>query len=103
MVLEPVLCRTCQSINVGRHGRSAEGKPRYRCYNPDCQRCTFILNYSYQGRLPEVKQQILDMAVNGSGIRDTARVLQISPSTGITELKKSPRAKGGQRVPTVST
>jgi transposase-like protein len=54
------------------------------------------LNYSYQGRLPEVKQQILDMAVNGSGIRDTARVLQISPSTVIAELKKSPRAKGGQ-------
>jgi insertion element IS1 protein InsB len=103
MVLEPVLCPTCQSINVVRHGRSAEGKPRYRCYNPDCQRCTFILNYSYQGRLPEVKQQILDMAVNGSGIRDTARVLQISPSTVIAELKKSPRAKGGQRVSTVST
>jgi transposase-like protein len=95
MVLEPVLCPTCQSINVGRHGRSAEGKPRYRCYNPDCQSCTFILNYSYQGRLPEVKQQIVDMAVNGSGIRDTARVLQISPSTVIAELKKSARAKGG--------
>jgi len=92
MVLEPVLCPTCQSINVGRHGRSAEGKPRYRCYNPDCQRCTFILNYSYQGRLPEVKQQILDMAVNGSGIRDTARVLQISPSTVIAELKKKPQS-----------
>jgi insertion element IS1 protein InsB len=103
MVLEPVLCPTCQSIDVGRHGHSAEGKPRYRCYNRDCQRCTFILNYSYQGRLPEVKQQILDMAVNGSGIRDTARVLQISPSTVIAELKKSPRAKGGQRVSTVST
>jgi transposase-like protein len=61
------------------------------------------LNYSYQGRLPEVKQQILDMAVNGSGIRDTARVLQISPSTVIAELKKSPRAKGAQRVSIVST
>jgi hypothetical protein len=28
MVLEPVLCPTCQSINVGRHGHSAEGKAR---------------------------------------------------------------------------
>jgi insertion element IS1 protein InsB len=63
MVLEPVLCPSCQSIDVGRHGHTGEGKPRYRCYNPDCQRCTFILNYSYQGRLPEVKQRILDMAV----------------------------------------
>jgi insertion element IS1 protein InsB len=96
MVLEPVLCPTCQSIDVGRHGHSAEGKPRYRCYNPDCQRCTFILNYSYQGRLPEVKQRIVEMALNGSGIRDTARVLKISPSTVIEELKKRAKPKGSQ-------
>lgn len=29
-----------------------------------------------------------DMAVNGSGIRDTARVLQISPTTGTRRVKK---------------
>ncbi len=29
------------------------------------------------------------MAMNGSGIRDTARVLQISPTTVIEELKKT--------------
>ncbi|MCY7394120.1 MAG: hypothetical protein LH647_22275 [Leptolyngbyaceae cyanobacterium CAN_BIN12] len=40
------------------------------------------------GYLPEVKQQIVYMAVNGSGIRDTARVLKISPTTVIEELKK---------------
>ena len=40
------------------------------------------------GYLPEVKQQIVDMAVNGSGIRDTARVLKISPTTVIEALKK---------------
>ena len=32
------------------------------------------------------------MAVNGSGIRDTARVLHISPSTVIHELKKTESA-----------
>ena len=32
------------------------------------------------------------MAVNGSGIRDTARVLRISPTTVIAVLKKSRRA-----------
>jgi transposase-like protein len=61
-------------------------KPRYKCRNPDCKRCTFILNYTYQGHLPEVKQQICDMALNGSGICDTARVLRISPSTVIAEF-----------------
>ncbi|NMF59602.1 hypothetical protein HC246_16650 [Pseudanabaena yagii GIHE-NHR1] len=29
------------------------------------------------------------MAINGSGIRDTSRVLGISPTTVINELKKS--------------
>jgi transposase-like protein len=38
--------------------------------------------------LPEVKKQIIDMALNGSGIRDTVRVLEISPTTVISQLKK---------------
>jgi transposase-like protein len=35
-----------------------------------------------------VKQQITDMAVNGSGMRDPARVLKISRNTVTEELKK---------------
>jgi transposase-like protein len=46
------------------------------------------LEYSYAGQSPEVKQQIVDMALNASGIRDTARVLHISPNTVLAELKK---------------
>jgi insertion element IS1 protein InsB len=49
---------------------------------------SFVLEYSYRGCLPNVKQQIGEMAINGSGIRDTARVLKISPTTVIEELKK---------------
>jgi hypothetical protein len=30
----------------------------------------------------------VDMSLNGSGIRDTARVLKISPTTVINTLKK---------------
>jgi transposase-like protein len=44
--------------------------------------------YTYRAYLPEVRQQITDMAMNGSGVRDTARVLQISPTTVIEQLKK---------------
>ncbi|MEP0892691.1 IS1-like element transposase [Leptolyngbya sp. FACHB-16] len=47
------------------------------------------MTFSYRGYLSEVKQQVADMAVNSSGIRDTARVLGISPTTVIEELKKS--------------
>ena len=48
------------------------------------------LDYSAKGRLPETKQQIVEMILNGSGIRDTERVLEISPTTVINELKKGP-------------
>ena len=36
----------------------------------------------------KVKDQILQMTLNDSGIRDTACVLKISPTTVINELKK---------------
>ncbi|CAK0778384.1 hypothetical protein CCP3SC1_950013 [Gammaproteobacteria bacterium] len=39
--------------------------------------------------MPEVKEQIIDMAMNGSGIRDTARVLGISPGTVISKIKET--------------
>lgn len=88
MVVEPVLCPSCSSDDVVKHGQSHEGKQRYKCRNSECCRCTFIRHYAYRGYLLEVKRQIVDMAVNGSGIRDTARVLQISPTTVIETLKK---------------
>jgi DNA-binding NarL/FixJ family response regulator len=34
------------------------------------------------------KEQIIEMSINGSGVRDIARVLKISPATVIEELKK---------------
>ena len=58
------------------------------CRNLACQRQTFLLEYTHKGFLPEVKTQIVDMALNGSGIRDTARVLNVSPTTVMTTLKK---------------
>src|SRR4029453_14271007 len=61
---------------------------RYRCQETLCKGGTFLLDYTYAGHSAEVKQQIVDMAMNASGIRDTARVLHVSPTTVIKELKK---------------
>ena len=88
MVLEPVHCPACDGIQVIKHGKTPEGKQRYRCQDQECKRSTFIREYSYAGLLPKVKQQICDMAINGSGIRDTARVLGVSQKTVIDTLKK---------------
>ncbi len=87
-VLEAVHCPDCNETEIVKHGQSAAGKQRYKCCNPACARHSFILTYTYQGWLPSVKQQISDMAMNGSGIRDTARNLHISTTTVIDELKK---------------
>lgn len=39
---------------------------------------------------------MVEMALNGSGIRDTARVLGVSPTTVMTTLKKSADASLGE-------
>jgi transposase-like protein len=83
-----IRCPACQHTDVIKHGITAQGKQRYRCKNASCPSQTFLVEYSHQGRLPEVKQQILEMPLNGRGIRDIARVLHISPTTVIDELKK---------------
>ena len=89
MITQVLHCPYCQGIDIVRHGKSPEGKQRYRCRQ--CREGsgrTFLLAYSYAGQSPEVKQQIVDMAMNASGIRDTARVLHVSPTTVLKELKK---------------
>ena len=88
MVLIPVRCPHCGNDQVVKRGKTENAKQRYLCQQPECPAHTFILDYDYQGYLPEVKKRIIDMALNGSGIRDTARVLEISPNTVISELKK---------------
>jgi transposase-like protein len=50
---------------------------------------TFMLDYRYKACEPGIKEQVVDMAINGSGIRDTARVLKINKNTVISTLKKS--------------
>lgn len=88
----PVTCPNCYSTDISTHGKSAEGKKRYRCHNPECPHCTFILDNSHPGRSRKVKQQIIELSLNGSGIRDIARVLGVSTSTIMRELKKSKSA-----------
>ena len=84
-----VTCPGCHSTDIVKNGKTPHGKQRYLCRNEECPRCTFIQDYTNQGYKPEVKRKIVDMSVNGSGVRDTARVLNISTSTVIKELKKT--------------
>lgn len=86
MVYEAVLCPTCQQGEaVYRHGRATDGTQRYRC--TACRR-TFQLRYRHKIHAPGVRARITTLALNGSGIRDTARVLGISTQAVMAELKK---------------
>ena len=89
MMTQVLHCPYCQGIDIVRQGTTLEGKQRSRCRACLLGRGrTVLLEYTYAGQSPEVNQQIVDMAMNASGIRDTARVLHVSPTTVIKELKK---------------
>ena len=89
MITQVLHCPSCQGTDIVRHGTTLEGKQRSRCRACRLGRGrTFLLEYSYAGQSPEVKPQIVDRAMNASGIRDTARVLHVSPTTVLKELKK---------------
>ena len=93
MAGEAVRCPHCESEEVVRYGWASNGKERFRCQQAKTCGRTFIRRYAYPGRLPEGKRQIVEMRLNGSGVRDIARVLQVSPNTVLRELKKRlPRA-----------
>jgi insertion element IS1 protein InsB len=101
MVYVPVQCPHCQSTEVIKAGKQANGTQRYQCQNGHCERRISLLPYQDRGRMPEIRRQVVDMALNGSGIRDTARVLRISPTTVIAVLKKSPHSS--RRQPRIGT
>ena len=82
MITQVLHCPYCHGTEIVRHGMASEGKQRYRYQECHMGRGrTFLLAYPYAGQSSEVKQQIVDMAMNASGIRATARVLHISPTT----------------------
>jgi IS1 family transposase/transposase-like protein len=87
MVQVSLRCPFCGSEHVTKNG-SSNGKQRYKCHNTKCTHQTFYAEYTYNGCKADVKPQIIKMAINGNGIRATARILNISPATVISTLKK---------------
>ncbi|OZI14656.1 hypothetical protein CE195_07200 [Sodalis-like symbiont of Philaenus spumarius] len=82
------LCIVLAAISdeIYRHGLSPTKRERFRC---QCCRRVFQLTYRYEARKPGVKEQSVDMAFNGAGVRDTARTLKISINTIIRALKNN--------------
>ena len=74
-----VTCPYCNSNHVVKNGKDEYNKQRFLCKNELCNHKTFLLDYKDIGRQQHIKNLILKMAVNGSGVRDTARVQILEP------------------------
>ena len=86
LFLQSVLSKvTWSHQQVKRYGTTRAGTQRYRCF--DCSR-TFVRTYTHKARDPLVKAQIIQLGLNGSGVRDTARVLGINRNTVSSHFKK---------------
>ena len=85
MVLKAIKCAMCNSENIVKNGTQSNGVQRLSCR--DCGK-SFQSEYVSNGAKIETKFMIIKMSVNGSGIRDIARVLEISPNTVLDVLKK---------------
>jgi IS1 family transposase/transposase-like protein len=80
-----VACPRCGSLSIKKNGTTANHKQRFKC--KDCSR-QFILDYTYQGCRPELRQLIVPMTLNGSGISDICRVLQVSINTVLKTIRQ---------------
>lgn len=88
MVSVTVNCPYCGSDKVTKAGTSPNGTQKYTCHNTECPHTTFQLTYTYNGSKPGIEFEVIKMAINGSGVRDTSRVLGVSCDFVISVLKK---------------
>ncbi len=88
MATVKVKCPYCGSEDIVQYGKNSTGRQRYLCRNIECCHKTFQLEYKNNASKPGIKEKIIQMAMNGAGVRDTGRVLGISKNTVTTVLKK---------------
>ncbi len=88
MATVKVKCPYCGSEEVVLYGKNSTGKQRYLCKNKGCAHKTFQLEYKNNASRPGMKERIIEMVMNGSGTRDTGRVLKVSKDT-VTAVKKN--------------
>ena len=96
MQFKAIPCPRCHSLSIKKNGTSANRKQRYRCQH--CLR-QFILDYTYQGCKPEVRELIVPMTMNGSGIRDICRVLKVSINTVLKTIRQQAASVDDPLVP----
>ena len=84
MQTKEITCPRCSRGNAIKNGITAAGKQRFRC-----RRCgrQFITDYTRRGHDPEVRRLVVPLSLNGCGIRDISRVLNLSTNTVLKLLR----------------
>jgi transposase-like protein len=79
-------CLYCTSNDLVKNGKSANGIQRWRCNS--CKK-GFRFDYRYNACKAGISEKIIELTMNGSGVRDIGRVLRISKDTVCSVLKKN--------------
>ncbi|MBF0428593.1 MAG: IS1 family transposase [Magnetococcales bacterium] len=88
MAVLEVRCPACNGLNVVRYGRQPNGKQRYLCQDLTCTRRIFLLRTPHESpldRMPTEMRQVIERALAGVSIEETARDLRL-PSGTVAEV-----------------
>jgi insertion element IS1 protein InsB len=83
MVLHGLHCRHCPGTAMVRQGMTRHGPPRSRCRACPEHGRPVRLASAAPGQAPDLTRPIVERALQASGIRETARVRHVRPTTGI--------------------
>jgi len=83
---QKIHCSHCDGTDLLKNGKDPFGTQRWYCKG--CHKY-FRLEYSYNACKKGVKEEIITMTLNSSGVRDIGRVLRISNNTVMSVLKKN--------------
>jgi len=79
MSTQGLYCPHCQGTEVVRHGKTHQGKPRYRAKRWAGH--PFLRAYAAASHAPVVTHQRVERAIPARGMRDTVRVVPVRPPT----------------------
>ncbi len=96
MCYEEIASPRCASPHVKKNGTTAHRKQKYQCI--ECRQ-QFITDYTYRGCLSFIRELVVPMTMNSSGIRDIARVLSISTQTVMKTIRERAAEVSEPRVP----